>query len=186
MEKIIQIIESNGEYAIGIFWLINFLAVLLFIPLTLFWIIAGMLFGSLTGTILTASASVSAAAVAFLLCRRFEKQFEQLINRSEKALKWKEKLETKIENNSFTILFIIRVLPHPFILLSYIAGFSKAIRINTFILATLLAITPISFSFVLLGDGLLNNTKAFILPIVLILLVTQLPRLIKRLTKTDY
>ncbi|MCP3851266.1 MAG: TVP38/TMEM64 family protein [Gammaproteobacteria bacterium] len=178
--------KEKDEYLIFLFWLVNFIAVLLFIPLTLFWIIAGLLFGTLTGTILTASASTAAATVAFLLGRRYEELFNQLINRNVNTMKLKDKIENKMDQNSFTVLFIIRVLPHPFILFSYIAGFSKAIHINIYVLATFLAIVPLSFSFVLLGDSLLNNVKIIIIPIVLILLITQLPKVIKKLTNINF
>ena len=185
VEKITQFIHSNDEHILWLFWLINFIAVLLFIPLTLFWIIAGMLFGTITGTLLTASASTVAATIAFILCRLFENQFDQLINKNDAARQLKTKLNNKIEKNSFTILFIIRVLPHPFILFSYIAGFAKTIRLDIFILATLTAILPISFTFVLLGSSLLKDPKALIVPVVLIILVTQLPKIFKKLTRYD-
>ncbi len=179
-EKITHFVQNNEEYAILVFWIINFIAALFFIPLTLFWIIAGMLFGSVVGTILTATAATTAATLAFLLCRKYERLFDKLIFKNDKARRWKEKIEEKVEQNSFTIIFIIRVLPHPFMLFSYIAGFSKTIRVNVFILATFLAIVPISFSFVLLGDSLLNDVRIIILPIFLILLATQLPKIINK------
>jgi uncharacterized membrane protein YdjX (TVP38/TMEM64 family) len=180
VEKITLYIEANHEYAILIFWFINFIGALLFIPLTLFWIVAGILFGSITGTILTATASTAAATMAFLLTKKQEGLLELLINKNTQAQNWKNKLENKVLQNCFSWLFIIRVLPHPFILFSYLCGLTKSVTPKPFITATFLAITPISFSFVLLGDSLLHDIKIIILPIILILFVTQLPKLLKK------
>ena len=168
VENVSRFVISYDEYIIPIFWFVNFIAVLLFVPLTLFWIIAGMLFGTLLGTLLTATASTVAATVAFMISRKYEDYFSLMINKNKSAYMWKRKLEQKIESNCFIILFIIRVLPHPFILLSYIAGFLKVVSLRHFLLATFCAIVPLSFVFVFFGDSLINSPKMIILSLILI------------------
>jgi uncharacterized membrane protein YdjX (TVP38/TMEM64 family) len=170
--EIIKSYLSHYEsFSILVFWLLNLLAVLFFVPLTLFWIVAGMLFGTLTGTLLTASASTCAAALAYLMGRKNQWLAQSFILKHARSKHWKDKLEHGMQGNSFTILFIIRVLPHPFILFSYLAGFVETIKLSVFTLATLAAIVPLSFAFVLLGDSLLNDLRIIVLPVLLIALM---------------
>lgn len=180
LENLVEFFKQHEDYIVVLFWLINFFAVLLFIPLTLFWVVAGMLLGVFAGTLLTATAATAAATVAFILCRMNAPYFEQLIDKNERSKLWKTKLEDKISENSFTVIYIIRVLPHPFIVFSYIAGLTQSVQLKTFVLATFFAVAPLSIAFVWLGDSLLNDPRVVIIPIVLILLITQLPKLIKR------
>lgn len=179
-ETIIEFVRSYNQWMVVVFWLSNLLAVLLFLPLTLFWIVGGLLFGPLVGTLLTTTAATVGAAVAFLFSRKYEIHFSKFVVRYSKAKELKDKLETTIAQNNFLIIFVVRMLPHPFILLSYIAGLISTISFRPYILATLLAMSILSFCFVSFGDSLMKGPEALIVPGIAILLVTQLPKLLNK------
>ncbi len=182
-DNLIEFMHSYHDWMAAIFWLINFLAVLSFFPLTLFWIAAGLLFGPVTGTLLTTTAATASAGAAFLLSRKYETRFSRQLDKHHKAQMLKKKLERRIAQNNFSVIFIIRMLPHPYILLSYIAGLINTIRFKQYILATLSAISILSFCFVSFGDSLMKGPQALIIPALSILVVTQLAKLASTLDK---
>lgn len=179
-ENIKNFINGFGIWAPIIFWFVNFVAALLFFPITLFSLVCGALFGKSTGTCLLVSSSTLAAIAAFFIGRRFDNLIYTSLNRGDKINKWIEKIETLLHKNGFQAIFIIRNIPPPFILLSYAAGLIKTTKFKDFASATFVVLVIRGFAFVYLGDSILKGPKALIIPALLITAITVFSILIKK------
>lgn len=179
-ENIKNFISGFGIWAPVVFWFTNFFAALIFVPITMFSLVCGALFGKFTGTCLIASSSTLAAIFAFFIGRRFETFLFTSLIRGNKLNNWICKIESLIHKNGFQSFFIIRNIPHPFILLSYAAGLVKTTKFKDFALATFLVLVIRGFAFVYLGDSILKGPKALIIPVILIIGITIFSIIIKK------
>lgn len=179
-ENIKNFINGFGIWAPIVFWFANFFAALIFVPVTFFSLVCGALFGTVTGTCLLTSSGTLAAIAAFVIGRRFEHLLLNSRIKKHKTSKWLQKIESMINKNGFQAFFIIRNIPHPFILLSYIAGLVKTTKFKDFALATFVVLVIRGFAIVYLGDSILKGPKALIIPTILIAVITIFSFLIKR------
>lgn len=136
LNNVQQIISSKGRLAPIIFFILCILRPIMLLPIGLFSVLGGIMFGAIKGTILTVLASVIGSVIAyyialFLGADFFVSYFGKSIN--------KYNLENK---NAFKITFLMRVIPIlPCDFVSYICGLSK-INLFKYILGTFLGIIP--------------------------------------------
>ena len=183
-ESIHGFVEACGGWAPVIFCAVVFLATLLFVPITVFAVLSGSLFGPFLGcTLLTGSVTLAALA-AFRIGRRLSgdspwRQWWQ----GPGARRWATKIEGLLSKKGFLAFIVLRNLPHPFILVSYASGWVKTARELDFVSATLLVLGVRSLAFVYLGDRLFSGPQALVLPVVFILGITLITIVFDRRTR---
>jgi uncharacterized membrane protein YdjX (TVP38/TMEM64 family) len=109
---------------------------------------AGVLFGSVRGTIYVVIVATVSSLVPFFLARRLGRGWVQSKLENRKVGEIYDQSEGR---KGFFFVLLMRLIPLlPFEVQNYIAGLSK-VPIPLFVLATLLGILPGSFSFVFFG-----------------------------------
>jgi len=170
-----------GWLAALVFFFIYIIAGIMFLPLSVFSIAAGILFGLLWGLIIVLIAATIAAALSFLIAR----QFSSMIPRFKKGViqKLQHTVELYLGKNTFQAIFILRLLYLPYIGLSFAAGLVRTCKFWPFVLATFLTNIVGSFVFVYFGDQFGRGLRALIIPVILIGLSLLIPYIVKRFTK---
>lgn len=171
-------IEPYGVLAPVLFGIIYIISGLLFLPLSVFSVAGGILFGTLNGLIIVLIAATIAGALAFLISR----QFSNYIPEAKAGLihKLQNTVEKRLEKNTFQAIAILRLLYLPYIGLSYAAGLVKTAQFWPYVWATFLTNIAGSFVFVYLGDQLDKGLTALIIPVVLIALTLLVPKIVKQ------
>jgi len=125
-------------------------AFVMFIPLTVLYLGAGVLFPVGWAFILTYFCLVVESSIGFFLGRRLgSKRVQALINHSERG----RKLLEFGNNNSIFSCFIIRMIPGPPIEVTNMFVGTTGIKFLPFIVGTLLGYTPGMIPFILLGGA---------------------------------
>ncbi|OAJ35189.1 TVP38/TMEM64 family protein [Piscirickettsia salmonis] len=145
-----QFTHNHLILAILMFCLLYIASVTLSIPgATLLTISAGLLFGSILGTVCVVISATIGASLLFLAVRT---SFGELLH--TKAGPRIKQLEAGFQKNSFNYLLTLRLIPiFPFWLLNIAPALLK-MPLKPYILATFLGIVPGSFVYVSLGNGL--------------------------------
>lgn len=132
-----------------LYMLIYIVTVALSIPGALFLTLAGgLLFGPLAVVYVVISATIG-SAIIFLAVRTALAEWM-----TQKARGWLAKMESGFRENAFNYILILRLIPiFPFWAVNIVSGL-LAVRLSTFLLATLLGIIPGSLVYVLVGNGL--------------------------------
>jgi uncharacterized membrane protein YdjX (TVP38/TMEM64 family) len=147
--------------------LLAFFAVYLIRPIVLFpasilTIMGGVLFGPVVGVIIVVIAANTSAMIAFgigWLLGKAPGTSEQGADADEEAEdaeapeSFVSRWSTKLRENSFETVFIMRLLFLPYDLVNYVCG-ALHIKWTSFLLATALGSIPGTISFVLLGASL--------------------------------
>ena len=121
-------------------------------------IIGGFLFGAVFGTLLTVVGATAGATIIFLAARTS-------IGKALRARagRFTERLAQGFEDNAFSYLLFLRLVPlFPFWLIN-VAPALFEVRANTYIVATAVGILPGTFAYALLGsqlDGLIAAQEA--------------------------
>ncbi len=151
--------------------------IFLFIPFgsTVTTVAAGLIYGAFIGSIVVLMLTVFLSVIPFLVARKLgrgwvEKKVEDFNV---------EKYLNKINENSFIILFYLRLIPSvPYEFQNYLAGLTN-ISIPKYMLATLLGIFPIIYILTYLGNSLTDiGGKDFWTAVVLFLTALILPPII--------
>ena len=122
---------------------------LLFPAASLITIAGGLVFGSVLATIFTEIGATVGATLLFLAVRT---SFGSFL--SERAGPFLKKLSAGFNDNAFSYLLFLRLVPaFPFWLVNVAPAFFN-VRANTYIGATALGILPGTFAYALLGEGL--------------------------------
>jgi uncharacterized membrane protein YdjX (TVP38/TMEM64 family) len=183
-EKTIRsFIEPFGVFAPIVFGIIYFVAVLFFLPASVFSVLAGLIFGKLWGTVIVVISATLAGTAAFGIARHFGKETAQKLCGKGRLGGWVKKIDDYVKAHGFQSFFIIRCLFLPYMPVSYAAGMVPAAKLRDFVLGTFVTNIIFSFMFVYLGDNLLKGPKALILPLVLVVLALQIPKVLKRFKK---
>lgn len=112
-------------------------------------LIAGFLFGKLTGT---AAVVISATLGALIVFIAVELAFREWF--TKKTAKWLQVMENGFQHNAFSYLLFLRLVPlFPFWLVNIVPALLGVPK-RTFVIATFLGIIPGSFVYVLVGHGL--------------------------------
>lgn len=172
--------------------ILAFLGVYLIRPIVLFpasvlTIMGGVLFGPVVGVIAVVIAANTSAMIAFGIGRLLGKapgaEDEAADGEESFVARW----STKLRENSFETVFIMRLIFLPYDLVNYVCG-ALRIRWTSFLLATALGSIPGTISFVLLGasleridmglDGI--NPLAIVASVVIFVVSIVISRIIKK------
>ncbi len=182
-EAIRSFLAPFGMFAPVAYGVLYFILVLLLLPASVFTVLAGLLFGKFVGTTIVVIAATLAAGLAFILSRYFGEGAAKKLVRSPALGKWVKKIEKQCAVNGFQFFFIMRCLFLPYMLVSYACGLVECAKLRDFVTATFLTNVIFSFMFVYLGDSLLKGPKALILPVIMVVLALQVPRVVKKYKK---
>lgn len=180
IDKCRVFIEEQGHFA-GLVYLGFFIIkpLLFIIPTNIIAILAGAIFGTVEGFLLTMGGFFIAGTIAFYISRLLGREFiEKLLG--DRFIR----LDNKMEEHGFKVLFMLRLPPIlPYDPLSYACGITK-IRYKDFILASLLGVVPETICYSIMGANADNPLSVeFILPIVLVVLATLFSKKIMNLRK---
>lgn len=179
-EQFAEYIRSFGIWApLASFVLVMLETALTPIPLLVFAVANGFVFGPVVGFGISWTASVIGAGISFQLSRTVKRAVK--INFEKPFL---VKVDQMVTRNGFMAILVLRLLPWvSSALLNYAAGFT-GIRFGTFMAATAVAKVPLIGAFTLLGGNLESaNRQVVIVSLVILAIaaaVTYLPRLVKR------
>lgn len=126
-------IAAQGAWGPVIFLIIFIILSSVFVPDTVFAIIAGTLFGILWGTILIFTGGVIAAILNFYLARNiFGQQVRTFLDKHPKL----SVVEHAAESEGIRLLFLLRLVPINPAMVSYLLG-TSSIRFSSFLIACL-------------------------------------------------
>lgn len=142
--------EQAGIFAPLGFIVIYAIATIFAVPGTILTLSGGALFGTVFGTLWTVVGATIGASGAFLIARFIAGNWaRQQFEKGNRLLK----LRQGIEENGFWFLLSIRLSPiFPFIAVNYLLGLTP-IRLQAYVLATLIGIVPGTFAYSWLGYG---------------------------------
>ncbi len=136
------------------------------IPLPLFIIFSGLLFGFWIGSLYSLIGSVLGASVTFWFARRYKKRLKRWISEDE-AEYFRKIVKAKKEN----IALLGRIiLPLPNNILSFAAGLTK-VKFRKYFLMTLLGFIPFVLLFSYLGSKLVYGINAWPITISLFIIL---------------
>lgn len=149
-----ETVRSAGIWAPVVFVLLQGVITVTPVPRTIFTVAAGVLFGSVTGLLLTVLGTVLAAAAAFWLVRHVGRGFVE--RHSHRAgVAW---LRARLERSGVLAVISLRLIPMvPFPVLNYAAGLS-GLRFTPYLIGTALGILPGTVAVVVLGDAAVGGT----------------------------
>ncbi|MEM0907351.1 MAG: TVP38/TMEM64 family protein [Pseudomonadota bacterium] len=118
-------------------------------------ILGGFLFGALLGTALTVVAATLGATVLFLAAKSTFGGFLR-----DKVKRFAGRFKAGFEDNAFSYLFLLRLVPiFPFWLIN-IAPTMFDVKVRTYVVATALGIIPGTLAYSMLGSGLGATIRA--------------------------
>ncbi|MFT4283031.1 MAG: TVP38/TMEM64 family protein [Candidatus Woesearchaeota archaeon] len=145
-----EFVEGFGAYSFLVFSAIYL--IFLFIPFgsTVTTVAAGLIYGALWGAVITLILTTVLSLVPFFVARKLGKNW---VEKKVKEVNIDKYLE-KINENSFVILFYLRLIPSlPYEFQNYIAGLTN-INVRNYMIATFFGIMPIIFVLTYLGGSL--------------------------------
>ena len=149
-EMLLAYVNENFTLTALTFATMYIVAVALSFPgASLITIASGFIFGWAYGGVITAFAATIGAAIIFSVAST---SFGTTLR--EKAGSRMDKLAKGFEENAFSYLLFLRLVPlFPFWLINLAPAFFN-VRLGTYILATFIGILPGTFAYALLGEGL--------------------------------
>lgn len=146
-------VQSAGWWAPLLFVLLQATITVVPVPRTVFTVAAGVLFGSITGLLLTVSGTALAAVVAFWLARlvggRFVERFA-----ARPAVAW---VRARLDRSGLLAMVSLRMIPAmPFAVLNYASGLS-GVRFPPYVIGTVLGVLPGTVAVVVLGDAAIGG-----------------------------
>ena len=164
-------IQSWGIWAPAVYLLIYFGIVLASIPATPFGIIAGVMFGSVTGIILIVIGASVGSALTFLIARYFARNaVTQWIGDNPRF----QRLDQLIETHGTIIVIITRLVPlFPFNILNYGFGLTK-ISFKTYVIWSTIGMIPGTVVFVGGSDLIYQSLTTGKIPVELSILIAAM------------
>jgi uncharacterized membrane protein YdjX (TVP38/TMEM64 family) len=150
LEKALIWISGKGNLAPVFFCLIYFFGTLfLFIPVSIFNLGAGILFGVLQGTVLVSISATSSAVAAFLFGRYLSHDWVEKEIRKHPKFK---AIECTISKEDWKVVLATRLTPlFPFSILNYSFGLTQ-ISLKSYLFATWLGMLPGIVMYAYLGS----------------------------------
>jgi len=146
---VLQWIEDLGPWAAVTFIGLYILMTVGFIPGTIPTLAAGALFGVVTGTIYVSIGATIGALLAFLIGRRFARNW--VTKRMENNPKLKA-VDRAIGKEGGKIVFLLRLSPvFPFTLLNYFLGVTK-VKTSAYTFASWIGMIPGTLMYVYIGS----------------------------------
>lgn len=148
LNQLTVFIEGHGPGGYALFVLVYAALEILAIPAIPLTLTAGLLFGSLTGTIIVSISGTMAASIAFLIARYFAREsILKLVEGNKKFLA----IDRAIGENSFKIVTLLRLSPLlPFSLGNYLYGLTS-VEFVPYVLGSWLGMLPGTWAYVSAG-----------------------------------
>lgn len=186
-ENIQSVIENAGSAAPLLFMLIYIISTIFFLPGSVLTLLGGALFGPVFGTFYSLTAATLGAMMSFLISRYLASDWV-----SKKAAGRTQQLINGVENEGWRFVAFTRLVPlFPFNLLNYALGLTR-IPFAQYSIATYIFMLPGALAYTYLGyigkeaatggEGLIQKVM---LALALLAIVAFIPRLVKKLRKTD-
>jgi uncharacterized membrane protein YdjX (TVP38/TMEM64 family) len=142
-------VQSAGLWAPLLFVLLQAVVTVCPVPRTFFTVAAGVLFGSISGLLLTVTGTALAAAGAFWLARLLGGRIVERYARRP-LVAW---IRARLDRSGLLAMVSLRLIPAvPFSVLNYASGVS-GVRFPPFVLGTVLGVLPGTVAVVVLGDA---------------------------------
>ena len=142
-------VQSAGLWAPLLFVLLQAVVTVSPVPRTFFTVAAGVLFGSISGLLLTVTGTALAAAGAFWLARLLGGRIVERYARRP-LVAW---IRARLDRSGLLAMVSLRLIPAvPFSVLNYASGVS-GVRFPPFVLGTVLGVLPGTVAVVVLGDA---------------------------------
>ncbi|MFP5022699.1 TVP38/TMEM64 family protein [Pseudonocardia phyllosphaerae] len=130
-------------------------------PRTVFTVSAGLLFGSIPGTLLTLAATGLAAVIAFWIVRLTGGKLVARYARHPRAV-W---VRRRLDHHGILAVTSLRLIPMvPFAAMNYLSGLS-AVRFWPYLIGTLLGSAPSTIAIVALGDAVTGHVPPALLAV---------------------
>lgn len=156
-------VRSVGPAAPLLFLLAHALVTVAPVPRTVFTLAAGLLFGPLTGVLLSLAATTLSALLAFGLVRGVGREVvAPYLDRG--VLR---RVNARLAARGWAAVAALRMIPVPFCVLNYCSAVSS-ISLRHFVAGTAVGIVPGSVALVLLGDALTGTTSPALLAVSLL------------------
>jgi uncharacterized membrane protein YdjX (TVP38/TMEM64 family) len=174
-------VSSIGPLAPAAYILLYTLAPSLLLPGLPLTIVGGILFGPIWGVVYTIFGATGGACLAFLISRYVARDW---IQSKLTGPRWRQ-LDRSVEKNGWKIVAFTRLVPlFPFNLLNYAFGLTP-IRLFPYAVTTFFCMLPACIAFIVFSSSLLDLFKGRISPsliigILLIVIVSMIPVLIRR------
>ncbi len=175
-----HLIDGTGPYLPIVFVFAYFTVLLLLLSLTSLSVVAGIVLGSLWGSIYVVIVATLAAQMIFHFARGNKGANFLYPQKDSGALHTVVyHIQKNLEKSGFRKLLIMRCLYFPYIPFSYAAGLVPEVRSKEFFLSTFISNCIFVPSFVYFGDSLLKGPRAIIVPVLLIGLVLSGSKLLE-------
>ncbi|MGD2405231.1 TVP38/TMEM64 family protein [Bacillus velezensis] len=164
---------SFGVFAPLVFIGISIVRPFVLFPVSIVSVAGGLAFGPFFGTMYTLAGSMGAAAASFFAAGLFA------FNEKSRHGKM-EAIQKQMKTNGFFYIFILRILPVNFDVISYAAGLSK-VRPMTYFLATAAGIIPGTIVLNVLGASFMSGNVLTVLGVICLYIVfLSLPVIFKK------
>lgn len=174
-------IQGYGAWAPLVFMAIYSIAPSLFLPGLPLTLAGGILFGPFWGVVYSLAGATMGACLAFLVSRYLAREW---VEEKLSSSKWQQ-LEGKVEAHGWKVVAFTRLIPlFPFNLLNYAFGLTP-IGFWAYAMTTLICMAPGCIAYVLFSSSWLDLLQghlspAFVAGLLLIIMVSLLPTLVKR------
>ncbi|MBW0106701.1 TVP38/TMEM64 family protein, partial [Pseudonocardia sp. KRD291] len=149
LDDLRRVVTATGAWAPVVFVALQVLLNVPPFPRTVFTVAAGVLFGSVWGTVLTLLGTSIAAVLAFLLVRYTGARLVRRYAAHPKAV-W---VRRRLDHHGTLAVTSLRLIPMvPFAALNYLSGLS-AVRFGPYLTGTVLGCIPGTVAIVILGDA---------------------------------
>jgi len=181
-ETLRQSVASLGPLAPVAYMLLYTLAPALFLPGLPVTLVGGIVFGPFWGVIYSIIGATAGACVAFLISRYVARDW---ISTKLTGPRWRQ-LDRSVEKNGWKIVAFTRLVPlFPFNLLNYAFGLTP-IKFIPYAITSFICMLPACIAFIVFSSSLLDLLKgkispAFLVGILLIVLVSLIPFLVRKL-----
>jgi len=181
-ETLREMVASWGMMAPVIFMAFYAIAPSLFLPGLPLTIAGGVLFGPVWGVVYSITGATAGACIAFLISRYVARDW---VAAKLTGPRWKE-LDRSVEKNGWKIVAFTRLVPlFPFNLLNYAFGLTP-IGFLPYAITSFICMLPACIAFIVFSSSLLDLFKGkvsteFIIGIALIILVSMLPALVRKI-----
>ena len=181
-ETLRKSVASLGPLAPLAFILLYTVAPALFLPGLPLTIAGGILFGPVWGVVYSITGATLGASLAFLVSRYIARDW---ITAKLTGPRW-QRLDRSVAKNGWKIVAFTRLVPlFPFNLLNYAFGLTP-IRFLSYTVTSFICMLPACIAFIVFSSSLLdvlkgNMSPAFIIGLVLIILVSLIPLILRKL-----
>lgn len=161
LEDLRRVVTEAGPWAPVVFVVLQVLLNVPPFPRTVFTVSAGLLFGSLWGTVLTLTGTAIAAVLAFYLVRWTGGRLVARYATHRRAV-W---VRRRLDHHGTLAVTSLRLIPMvPFAALNYLSGLST-VRFLPYLLGTVVGCIPGTVAIVILGDAVTGQVSPTLLAV---------------------